>query len=160
LTRFHVVAWADKTYKVPLFEGLIKGTTFSGYAIPTTFGNTWRSLAYIHYIAACAGIQDHQIKIHAAGDDVLVFIERDLAEAFRNNMHHVYADDGQSGVCGLGQISREFEISDRKFNFLSKNFVIDEDALIGNRMLHRILLSGNQSDKICPDMTIIQHRTL
>jgi hypothetical protein len=57
LTKFSVIAYADRKKTVPLFEGVIRGTTFSGYAIPTTFGNTIRSLCYIHYIAFKAGIR-------------------------------------------------------------------------------------------------------
>lgn len=60
----------------------MNGTVFSGHPTRTTWGNTMRVLSYAHFIAYLADIPNNCIKIHASGDDLLIFIEKQYQEIF------------------------------------------------------------------------------
>jgi len=57
-------------------QGRFHGTTQSGWAIPTTYGNTITFLALANYISS-----DKKIDCLASGDDMLIIAEgKDTAE--------------------------------------------------------------------------------
>lgn len=59
------------------------GTVFSGHPTRTTFGNTLRVLSYAHFCRHLARIPKTDIKIHASGDDLLIFLERKHLNKFK-----------------------------------------------------------------------------
>lgn len=65
----------------------IRGTTFSGLSTRTTFGNTFRSLAYIYYYLHTVGIteawKDPRLLVIASGDDVVIFFSPELEDDIR-----------------------------------------------------------------------------
>jgi len=92
-----------------LFKGKLRGTVFSGHPTRTTWGNTLRVLSYAHFIKYLAKIPDNEIYIFAAGDDMLIFMERKHQEVFYLNYRKVYiyeellAMETELGIChGLG----------------------------------------------------------
>ena len=80
-TRFKINDCLSKK-RTPILKGVINGTVFSGHPTRTTLGNTLRVLSYAWYIAHLAQVPESKIKIHAAGDDMLIFIERDVVKRF------------------------------------------------------------------------------
>lgn len=126
-----------------LLQGQIKGTTFTGHPVRTTFGNTMRMYYYTNFI-----MTQHDIKVvqFHAGDDVLVMGEasqidklvqwipeyavttdEEIAELdqFKKNtdleidMDEVNPKNVKTK--GLGQIFRDFKTSFTDFDFLSKD---------------------------------------
>lgn len=61
-------------------------TVPSGDAILTTIGNTRRNELIIDYLIEVSGIESHEYNTIYAGDDAIVFIEKDLVDTLIVNM--------------------------------------------------------------------------
>lgn len=60
-----------------MIKGKVHGTTLSGHPTRTTLGNTLRVSAYVEYICIKANIPKTALHVNVAGDDVLIFIEKE-----------------------------------------------------------------------------------
>jgi len=155
---------ANKKRKV-LFEGMIKGTTFSGHSVRTTLGNTLRVISYSKFVCAIAGIPENAYKVCVAGDDVIMRLQRKYLQVFWQAFWTVYSPRELNLGHGLGQLAKDPKVEDFHIDFLSKFGVEGLGVIMLNRKIDRGLLSGNTSGKIRiptktdPGLTVVQHRT-
>lgn len=62
-----------------LIKYVVKGTTFSGYCLNTTLGNTLRSILYTKVQARLSGTN---VALVAAGDDQVIWVQKQDCERF------------------------------------------------------------------------------
>ena len=86
----------------------LKGTTFSGHPTLTTLGNTLRSIMYAKY-----ALYELQLphNILAAGDDLVVWVQKPVADLFVNKMKSLaYTTKDVELNYGLGQVIKEYAV--------------------------------------------------
>jgi len=102
--RFQLLSTSNCTV---LMQGKLNGTVFSGDSIQTSFGNTLRQLAYIHYIADKQGIPQDKIWPNVAGDDAIICIDRAYTARLKTGMELYFNKPREYGspviYRGLGQ---------------------------------------------------------
>lgn len=96
-------------------QGRFHGTTQSGWAIPTTYGNTITFLALANYIST-----DKKIDCLASGDDMLIIAEkRDTAEIIEK-FKTITQEKDVPLEDRTGIIIKSFEVTKDSCIFLSK----------------------------------------
>jgi hypothetical protein len=146
-----------------LFSGMLTGTTFSGHATRTTFGNTLRVISYAEYILEKAGVPKDAYRLFVAGDDVSLTICKKFVPQFLAVFWQVYAPRDYYGSHGLGQVAKELIQDDFKIDFLSKFALYFQGKIVLNRKIGRAMLSGNITNKVRKEtksragLTVSQH---
>ena len=134
-------------------SGSVTGTVFSGHSVRTTFGNSLRVVSFVRFIMERAGIPQSCYRLNVAGDDVMLFLEKEHLSNFRTAFNAVYIDgntfDMKDKVAhGLGQVAKDFKVSCNELDFLSKWGKMIGGKCYLNRRIERALISGNYTDKI------------
>lgn len=121
-----------------VFEARTYGTVTSGNAAQTTTFNTFITLSYADYAWSerCRKLRkpytsvcdpsNTQIRAFAAGDDLVVFCDGQLAESWRTEFRLLSSPDKESRAKGLGICYKTVEIEPWwKVDFLSKVGFLD-----------------------------------
>lgn len=94
-------------------------SVFSGNSYLTTLGNTDRQLHTVFALFQYGGMMEVAWAF-ASGDDMLIAIEDEYYDKFRELLNECYAPDGTTGVYGSGMILKEILTSYTSVKFLSK----------------------------------------
>lgn len=117
----------------------LDGTVTSGDPLRTTLGNSLRSSSYIGYLLYEAGIDGEYL---VAGDDVLICINNDDVERFKEALPLVYVKDTNS-TGGLGQVCKFIHYDTTIATFLSKVIIPIPGGIINFRKPLRFVYTGN-----------------
>jgi len=85
----------------PLITMRLKGTTFSGHPLRTTFGNTLRVILYRRYEAHCAGLRDDEFVLKVTGDDSVLWVTPEKVKQLSDSILRL-TSTVKSGIRGLG----------------------------------------------------------
>jgi len=140
-----------------MFEATLAGTTFSGFNLRTTFGNSFRQMFYMKYVLHLAGITKPDYNLRVAGDDVMLIISKDKLQSFQDAFWDVYSKTTDDATYGLGQCAKMLTTSDHVLDFLSKTGVINFMGCIAHRAFLNATLSGNYSEKLSKKFTAPMH---
>lgn len=110
----------------------IQDGVISGKCIMTTFGNTMRNIIQQKYLMYMAGITDY--RIHAAGDDCVIFCEADKAIRIKETIiQHSHRVATKGGQIGFGNVYSDVSVNDIDgYDFCSKVVYEGEDGSITN----------------------------
>jgi len=101
-----------------VFVAEVTGTTFSGNPVKTTLGNTLRSICYYKFL-----LKDFKNELMAAGDDVVIWVERADAPAAMHQIRMNTASNANAQTVGLGQIVKDIAMREWwDLDFCSKMF--------------------------------------
>jgi len=65
-----------------LITVIMKGTVFSGHPTRTTLFNTLRVMSYARFVAHLANIDKKHFRMHVAGDDLCVILNKKYLKKF------------------------------------------------------------------------------
>jgi hypothetical protein len=143
----------------------IKGTTFSGSATRTTFGNTLRVLFYFHFYLMKLGIPSNLFEpnedsfILVSGDDVVLWLDEKWVNTFETGIYNLVSKE-KRGKIGLGQcVEAVHKGCWHSFDFCSKTSGVIDHQWILSRDISKMLASSGWSRDGCRNITIEDHRS-